>query len=380
MRTGTRNLFLATTSAIALGAVAMSSGLAAERLVLEDGRTVVLKDDGSYEFVQKATEDAAKVGNVAPLAAETVVMPAAMTGKRTISGHAAVFAGIDISDHGTGSDGTDELWPLAGGTARIDLPFNIDSLATDSMSVQLDLIGESEFLSAGDTDTGQRGYTGQSVLGAHLNYRQMNEYLFGVFAAGGMAFVDDDTLSTSEHMDNKVVSAGIEGQLYFDDLLPGNLTAYGQVGWVHSWKHPSSSQLESGFRDGVFVRVVGRYFEDFGGAGGPSKGEIDLQYARGGTDHHDETGQMIGWNFEIEHPFYSYGPDDGYVSAFARYEGRYFLTSDSSGEEFPDNRFIVGIKLALNEMNLLDRDRAGATLDLPDLGRMTTGVWQTIDP
>ena len=34
MRTGTRTLFLATTSAIALGAVAMSSALAAEQLVI----------------------------------------------------------------------------------------------------------------------------------------------------------------------------------------------------------------------------------------------------------------------------------------------------------------------------------------------------------
>ena len=377
MRTGTRNLFLATTSAIALGTVAMSSALAAERLVLEDGRTVVLKDDGSYEFVQKATEDAPKVGNVEPLGAKMVAVPAAMSGKRTISGHAPLYFGLDISDHGTDGASTDELWPFAGGAVRVDLPFNIDSLPTDSMSLQLDVIGESEFLSSGSTDSQELGYTGQAVLGAHLNYRKMNEYLFGMFAAGGKAFVDDIELSDSEGMDNNLMAVGFEGQLYFDDLLPGNLTAYAQTGFVHTWKYESSSQVESGFKHGWFVRMVGRYFEDFGGAGGPSKGEVEIGFSQGRTDHNDFTGSVINWGFEVEHPFYSYGPSDGYVSAFVRYDGRYFFTSDSSGTDFPDNRFLIGVKLALNEMNLLDRDRAGATLDLPDFGRTTVGVWQT---
>jgi hypothetical protein len=366
MKWGTRNLFLATTSGVAIGAVAVSAALAAEEMVLPDGRTLILKDDGRYEFVDKTFGEPTKAQPADPAAADIVVMPAAMQGARTISGTLGIYAGGSFHN---GSSACNENTVSAdcdyftiGGNGRVDLPFdlNIDGIPADALSVQLDVVADANFTEHQDTNTNttiEGTYGGQAVLGAHLSYREVNRYLFGLFGAAGRGAIDDT--DSSNQLDADLFAVGVEGQVYFDDI-----TAYLQGGYITA-DNDTSTNVAS---DGWFIRGVGRYFLNEG----RTKVAAELSFAQGeNTDDVD----ILGWGIEGEHEIYSWAGGEGYATAFVKYNGLYYHETISGGDV--DNTyghtFLVGVRFAINNMSLLDTDRKGATLDLPDIGRWMVG-------
>jgi hypothetical protein len=101
------------------------------------------------------------------------------------------------------------------------------------------------------------------VAAAHLNYREFDRYLVGIFAGGGKYFVDD---SSETGISGSLYFAGVEAQGYF-----GNSTLYGQAGFL------GASQPDEHLDDVWFVRGVGRHYINNGTA--MLQGE--LSYARG---------------------------------------------------------------------------------------------------
>jgi hypothetical protein len=238
---------------------------------------------------------------------------------------------------------------LVGGKGRVDIPFS------QTTSLQLDLGGEAAFSQGSDSTSAADNYAGNVTLGAHLNYRQMDRYLFGVFGGGGASF-HNDTGSTGPAA--PFWFAGLEGQAYF-----GNATVYGQVGYLDS-NHPATETLENAW----FVRGVGRYFFNQG----QTKAEGELSFASGHQDAGTANVNIFGWGAELEHQFWSFG-NDGFLAGYIRYEGRHF-NETTDVDKYTEHTLMVGLKADMNQMNLLSRDRTGATLDLPNIGRWVGGT------
>ena len=378
MKWGTKNLFLTTTSGVAFGAFALSSALAGEQLVMPDGRIVILKDDGSYEFVQKPIGEPTKTETIEPAAAGTIVMPAAMSGARTISGTLAIYAGGSFHD-GSNSycDGTDDNgvgdcdYFTLGGNGRVDLPFdlNIDGVPSDALSLQLDVVADANFTEDQDSTSDQTSidstYGGQAVLGAHLNYREVNRYLFGLFGAIGRGAIDDT--DSDDQYDADLFAIGVEGQAYFDDI-----TGYLQAGFMNA---EQSGTDTAAVGDAWFIRGVGRYFFNQG----RTKVAGELSYAAGDHDADDSSGtddvDILGWGIEAEHEVHSWAGGEGYATAFIKYNGLYYDSSSPSNDRSATGHTILlGMRFAINNMGLLGTDRKGATLDLPDIGRWLVGA------
>ena len=268
---------------------------------------------------------------------EVMVAPAApVVQGRTISGLMALYGGgYRINDEDGVFSGFLDSWAIVGGDARVDIPFS------ETFSLQLDLEGESGF---DNTGSEADDHLGKVAAAGHLNYRQLDRYLFGAFGGGGMIFQGSDHASSQHRF------LGVEGQWYF-----GHATLYGQVGWMDS----SGDGEFDALNDAWFVRGVGRTFFN----GGNTKLEGEVSYANGEQDPTDDV-SVIGWGAEIEHVLRSFG-SDGFLSGFARYEGVHF-DKEPADRKTTNHIFMVGIKMDMNQLNPLSRDRTGATLDLPD--------------
>ena len=238
-------------------------------------------------------------------------------------------------DENIGECSTDgECNPFLFGTeARVDIPF------TQNLSLQLDFGGEMVF--AGDNLSSSSEWVGGAQAGAHLNYREVDRYLFGGFAGFGKRFQGDYSDETNH------VFGGLEGQHYL-----GNTTLYWQGGAQFA---DSVDGYE--FDNAWFVRGVGRHFFN----AGRTKLEGELSYASGDSDGDGAT--VWGVGAEIEHQIHTFGGNSGLASLFGRYEGT-FANVDSVNID--NHRLYVGIKLTANQDNLLTRDRMGDTLDLPN--------------
>jgi hypothetical protein len=229
----------------------------------------------------------------------------------------------------------------------VDIPFS------QTTSLQLDLGGEATFSQGSDSTSANDNYAGNLTLGAHLNYRQVDRYLFGVFGGGGSSF-HKDTGTTGQPAPFWFV--GLEGQAYF-----GNSTLYGQAGYLDS-NQPEPETLETAW----FVRAVDRHFFN----AGQTKAEGELSY--GQQDEGSDSVNIFGWGLELEHQCWSFG-NDGFLAGYVRYEGRHFNETTQS-DNYTEHTLMVGLKADMNQMNLLSRDRTGATLDLPNFGRWVGGT------
>ena len=256
----------------------------------------------------------------------------APTKYRTISGVVDLYVGSFMTDSEAYSTDGEEDSLIFGGGALVDIPFN------ENWSVQLDLGGESK---AGsdylDDLTSSDENLASIVAGGHLNYREMDRFLMGAFGGFGMLYQDESP--TDQYV------AGLEGQYYMD-----NITLYGQLGFIGG-----SNDDEDSLDEGIFVRGVGRFF-----LSPHQKLQAQIEYVAGEAD--DDDMDILGWGVEYEHQFANWDQDGG-MSGYIKYKGH---NADSDGEETTDHRIVVGIKLVLYSGSLLERDRSGASLSLPD--------------
>ena len=132
-----------------------------------------------------------------------------------------------------------------------------------------------------------------------------------------------------------------------------NLTLYGQLGFMDG-----NNVDEDTFDDGIFGRAVARFF-----VSPNTKLQAEISYLSGEADGDDS--DVLGWGLEAEHQVSSWS--DSGVSGYVAYSG---LSAEDDGDEADEHRFLVGIRIAMNSgTTLLEKDRTGATLDLPDFVR-----------
>lgn len=264
---------------------------------------------------------------------------------RTISGTVSLWGayGDRTNDQGGVGSWVVNPWYL-GGDARVDIPIS------DMFSLQLDQYGQ--FMT--DQGTTSEDFTGGYMTGAHINWRDPERYLFGVF--GGVGKIHSASTSDDEY---RSWMLGVEGQYHF-----GNATLYGQAGYLDG---DSNATSENWITDAYFVRGVARYYFN----NGATKLEGELAYASGDQDSHPSDAptvnlDMVAWGAEIEHAFHSFG-NDGFISGFARYQGQDYDEGGVGGNDATIHTFMVGIKVDLNQPNPMNRDRYGAGVNLPSM-------------
>ena len=178
-------------------------------------------------------------------------------------------------------------------------------------------------------------------LGGHLNFREVDRYLLGGFVGWGQSFAEDDDVSN-------FVTAGAEMQYYMN-----NITLYGQLGFV-----AGDNESEDTFEEGIFGRGVARFFMNPN-----TKFQAEVPVLSGDAD--GDNGEVIGWGVEVEHQVSTWS--DSGVSGYLAYSG---VNADFDDEEQTEQRIMVGIRVNVNSgTTLLEKDRTGATLDLPDFVR-----------
>jgi len=196
------------------------------------------------------------------------------------------------------------------------------------MSLQVDAQGEGTSYKVGD----ERVSVTNTLIGGHLSWRNPQQSLYGVFAAGGDAFSQRHGLF------------GAEAQWYF-----GQFTTYGQVGYDSTVNAASGEDSHA-----WFVRGTGRYFIHpnlmLEGTGMFASGEV----ANLGFD-------TWLWQAKAEYRLAA-SP----LSVFATYQGSRtdFDTFRGIDAKVTDNRVLLGLRLNMGDRNLLATDRAGATLDI----------------
>jgi hypothetical protein len=375
---GLRSVLLAGASALALGGFASTATAADDAVTagknaaaLQARRAELLKEleaidaelvtegvtvDNRFE-TEGATVDnrfVTKGVTVLP-AATTPRQGRALTASIDLFGGLAKLHGDEANDFSTGEF---NIGGIIGGDARIDYPID------DNLGVQLDLHGDARILSSGsDSTSAEHNYVGNVTLGAHANYREHDQYLIGAFLAGGQGFVDDT--GSSDARPGRYIVVGGEGQMYFD-----NLTVYGQAGYIDSWQ--AAENNPDTLHNGWFVRGVGRYYMNQG----QTMVALEGSFASGDMDSTDEV-DVIGWGVALEHQFRTWATDDAFVTGFLRYNGTHFNeTSSSPDDTFYDHSILVGAKFAFNVMDLLDMERRGIAVDLPNVGMWVVNAGQ----
>ncbi len=295
------------------------------------------------------------------LAGGDVIEPMKPGPERTISGNLDVFfGGTWLSEQGARVNGSsaDDEWGFIGGAAKVDIPFS-----DQHFSFQVDLDGEVTFAQGSSTNgaNASGNYAGGTQVGGHLNYREMDQYLFGVFGGVGVAAIQD---SASTGAEGPHYFVGVEGQMYF-----GDTTAYAQVGYFDS-DHQEGTDV---FADAWFIRGVLRHYFN----GGHTMLQASLAYAdgsHGGSSVADE--EMIEWGFKVEHQLFNWG-NDGFMSIYGEYIGRDFDETTPPGFGLDDGHeqhtIMVGVSFNLNQYSLKTRERTGVALDLPDIERWVAG-------
>lgn len=359
-----RSILLAGASALAMGGFSVTA-IAAEDTVaaaknasaLEVRRAELLKE---LEAIDARLKSEGVLVDTRVETKNVTILPAATTPRtgRALTATIDIFGGAAVLD-GNEVDEADEFnfGGIIGGDARIDYPID------DNLGVQLDMHGDARILSS-DTDStsASQNYVGNVTLGAHANYREHDRYLVGAFVAGGRGLTDDTGSSDGRPTD--YIVAGGEAQMYFD-----NLTAYLQGGFIEAWQSGVSSP--ESLHEAWFVRGVGRYYMNQG----RTMAALEGSFAQGEQDSSDDV-DVIGWGVAIEHQFRSWGTDDAFVTAFLQYNGTYFDETTSTSDTFFDHSILVGAKFAFNSMDLLDMERRGVAVDLPNVGMWVTNAGQ----
>ena len=277
---------------------------------------------------------------------------------RVISGNLEIFGGYTFLDGSAVTGSEDSDFPSFGGGASVDIPFN------ENWSLQLDVDGEVGFPDGSDSTSESDGYGGHGTVGAHLNFREVDRYLFGAFGgAGGLSVQDTSGGAAGPTGEGAAFYfIGVEGQMYF-----GDTTLYAQGGYLDTDFESNTDVME----DVWFIRGVLRHYLNAGNT--MLQGE--LGYAEGDMANASVAdADVVSWGAKLEHVFHSWG-NEGFVSAYVEYNGRHFEENGSADtDEFTDHTFMVGVSFDINQPNLKSRERTGVALDLPKFARHVVGV------
>ncbi len=180
-------------------------------------------------------------------------------------------------------------------------------------------------------------------LAAHLFYREPGSWLIGVIGQYGFTSFDFG----GEGVDFDRYYLGLEGQAYF-----GAFTLYAQGGYANV-------SMDNDFTpdaDGFFLNGQLRYFATPNWVFIGSAGYQGLEASQGG-DSLDIDVWTLGLHTEyrIDNTPFSLTLSYDYTNTDFEFDG--------DGADLDESRIMAGIKLNLGTQTLLERDRAGASLD-----------------
>lgn len=218
-------------------------------------------------------------------------------------------------------------------------------------SVQLDAQGEGTSYRLSGGASGH--FSSHSYLvGGHLNWRDPQRGLFGVFGGAG----DATSTFTSSSIRHGLI--GLEGQAYW-----GAVTLYGQVGYDSTLGdvNPGLDSIHAWFVRGTARLYVNPNFR-LEGTVLYANGETDFNGAFGPPPSRDFETWL--WRAKAEHKF---GASP--FSIFAAYEGSrttsdFVTTTFTSTTRITDHRIMGGVRLYLGENTLQWNDNRGTTLDI----------------
>ncbi len=257
---------------------------------------------------------------------------------------------------------------VSGVLARLSLPLG------DNLSAQMD--GELEYSSNVITGSQQDDLFQHSyLLGGHLSWRDPMSHLFGAFASFGGGNHDDDGQGENQQGDDDDIddtlrydfyAVGGEAQFYLDDL-----TFYVQGGYIDGAIPTSVDGVDNdALRDAFFGRGIVRWFMM-----PDSRVQLEFAYVDGNIDNtEDPKSEMtiIEWGARYDTVIPGL-PILGDSNVFAAYRGAHYDKDAGSGSdddaEFMDHVIMVGFTHRFGTQTIMDQDRYGATLDLPNFGR-----------
>ncbi len=277
----------------------------------------------------------------------------------TFSGY--MFYGSESGDTGFSEDDSQFVSGVLG---RLSLPLG------DNLSLQMD--GELEYSTTSIVDSPQDDlFQNSYVLGGHLSWRDPQSGLFGAFASFGGGNHDDDAdagnggqaSDSTNRWDYYAV--GGEAQLYLDDL-----TFYVQGGYIDGATTPEDEIDNDALRDAFFGRGIVRWFMT-----PESRVQAEVAYVDGDVDTDDNpVSEMTILEWGVRYDTVIPGlPILGDSNVFAAYRGAHYEKDSGDGPdddaEFMDHVIMVGFTHRFGAMSIMDQDRYGATLDLPNFGR-----------
>ncbi|MEO9874501.1 MAG: hypothetical protein ABJM26_23085 [Anderseniella sp.] len=263
------------------------------------------------------------------------------------------ISGIDNGDNDT-FDPDNEDYFTSGQSGRLSLPLG------DMLSLQMD--ADNEITENGlRNDNDDDDFAHAFGFGLHLSARDPSRGLFGVFGAFGQGKGDNNN---GRH---NFWAAGGEAQLYTD-----NVTFYLQGGYLDSEPGDDSTSPD-GLHDAFFVRGVARWFMT-----PDSRLQGEVAYANGEQDDADGTNidrpfdmDVIQWGVRYDTVIGGL-PLIGDSAVFVGYRGTHFDTGCCGPDDTArgtEHTIMAGFSYHFGGQTLLDFDRVGATLDLPNFGR-----------
>lgn len=256
------------------------------------------------------------------------------------------------------ADLDDEEFPLITGSGRVSVPLSLN------MSIQFDIDGLATFTQRSENGGGEDNLHDYFFAGAHLAWRNPDQYALSVFGLGGSVNGGTD--------ENALVGlVGGEGQWYWK-----NLTLYGQAGYF--WANDENN--ENVMTEAWFVRGVMRYFFS------PNQRlQGELSYAEGEEAEQfrpafprDEI-EALSWEVRYDHTFHSKP-----IGWFATYHGLYMEERTlprfpSADDDLTEHTFLLGVRFQFGAATMLENDRRGVTFDMPDVGRWTGYTLTVVD-
>jgi len=276
-----------------------------------------------------------------------------------VSGEVETFSGFMAygSESGDTEYSEDDTQFVSGVLARLSLPLG------DNLSLQMD--GELEYSTTGMVDSPQDDlFQNSHLFGGHLSWRDPASALFGGFASFGGGNHDDDNDSTVRY---DFYALGGEAQLYLDDL-----TFYVQGGYIDGAETSGSvAGIDSdSLRNAFFGRGIVRWFMS-----PDSRVQAEFAYVDGDIDNSESPPSnmtIIEWGARYDTVIPGL-PILGDSNVFVGYRGAHYEkddpTSPSDAAEFVDHIVMVGFTHRFGTQSIMDTDRYGATLDLPNFGR-----------
>lgn len=273
-----------------------------------------------------------------------------------VGGEVESFTGIQLYGSETDIDFEDDtVQAVSGVTGRLSLPLG------DNLSLQTDV--EFEYSSTALTEGRQDDLFSHSFLaGGHISWRDPNAGLFGGFAAFGGGAADNNTGDATRNF--SFYAVGGEAQFYVD-----NLTFYLQGGYIDGATEDTVEAVDSdALRDAFFGRGIVRWF-----MGPDSRWQAEIAYVDGDVDFDDDdfdsaNQTIVEWGLRYDTVIRDL-PVVGDKSVFIGYRGAHFDKAGDDSAEFVDHTIMVGFTHRFGTETILDTDRYGATLDMPNFGR-----------